>query len=629
MERNTQKNGLVNLVVGLIIFIAALAATVYVKSFTAQVAVIFLGLSVLVALMGWFQMRLEENERLEKLELDELAHGRGDSTLFAARDSEVFPARRSREQFEKYFVPGFSVLLLVFESAAAWIMWRWAGQPLSGFVPEHSMPALSLFAIFALVLFLVGRFSVTMVRLENSRLLRGSSSFLLAGAYVCMFTAVVIAGVEFKLAWADLWGARILCLLLALIAVEQLLTLLLEIYRPRIKGKIGRPLYYGRLVGLLAQPESLFTTAAQALDYQFGFKVSETWFYQLLQKNLLLLLLVQLAVLALSTCFVFVSPGEEAVLEHFGKRLPDPLLPGAHLKLPWPWDIAYHYQTERIQSLYVGFTPTEGKESRVILWSVPHDQEENFLVGGSQQTGVEKLEGDTNSIVKTPAVGLISVSIPVQYQITNVIDWAYYNSDPTNVLSEVASEQVVRFLAGEDLNQIMSAGRFEGGNYLRDQIQAAADERHLGAKITFVGLQDIHPPTKVAKDYESVIGARQTRLASNLLAQAEAVITNDTAVALAFSTNSAAESAKVQLETSAFARAALFTNQIPAFAAAPSVYKQRIYYQAFAQSTADARKYLLLVTNTHNVLIYNLEESIRSDLLLNNLKVPTPNETKP
>jgi len=85
----------------------------------------------------------------------------------------------------------------------------------------------------------------------------------------------------------------------------------------------------------------------------------------------------------------------------------------------------------------------------------------------------------------------------------------------------------------------------------------------------------------------------------------------------------------VQLETSAFARAALFTNQIPAFAAAPSVYKQRIYYQAFAQSTADARKYLLLVTNTHNVLIYNLEESIRSDLLLNNLKVPTPNETKP
>ena len=73
------------------------------------------------------------------------------------------------------------------------------------------------------------------------------------------------------------------------------------------------------LVGLLAQPESLFTTAAQTLDYQFGFKVSETWFFQLLKKILSALLLVQLAVLMLSTCVVFVDAGEQAVLEHFGK----------------------------------------------------------------------------------------------------------------------------------------------------------------------------------------------------------------------------------------------------------------------------------------------------------------------
>ena len=173
----------------------------------------------------------------------------------------------------------------------------------------------------------------------------------------------------------------------------------------------------------------------------------------------------------------------------------------------------------------------------------------------------------------------------------------------------------------------MSAGRFEAADQLRDRIQASADQHHLGAKITFVGLQDIHPPTKVAKDYEGVIGAKQTRLASNLVARAEAVITNDIAQAQAFSTNSAAESARVQLETSAFARAALFTNQLPAFAAAPSVYKQRIYFQAFAEATENSRKYLLLTTNTHDVLIYNLEESIRSDLI--NLKVPTPNDSKP
>ena len=121
-------------------------------------------------------------------------------------------------------------------------------------------------------------------------------------------------------------------------AAEILVTLLLEIYRPRVKGKVARPLYDSRLVGLLAQPESLFTTAAQTLDYQFGFKVSETWFFQLLKKNLPVLLLAQLAVLLLSTCVVFVDAGEQAVLEHFGKPVRGRLTPGAHFKLPWPAD---------------------------------------------------------------------------------------------------------------------------------------------------------------------------------------------------------------------------------------------------------------------------------------------------
>jgi hypothetical protein len=98
--------------------------------------------------------------------------------------------------------------------------------------------------------------------------------------------------------------------LLGLMAAEMLVTLLLEIYRPRVKGKVARPLYDSRVVGLLAQPESLFTTAAQTLDYQFGFKVSETWFFQLLQKNLPCCWCWRnWRCCSLSTCVVFVDAG--------------------------------------------------------------------------------------------------------------------------------------------------------------------------------------------------------------------------------------------------------------------------------------------------------------------------------
>ncbi len=620
MERNVQKNGLVNLAAAVVIFLATFAVTSYVNSLAGQACAVFLGLGVLVTFAGWFQMRLEDNERLERLEVEELARARGETTLFAARDAEMFPAQRARAQFERFFVPGLGALLFVLEAGGAWLLWGWTAKTDNAIVPDRAMASLSLFGIFALLLFLLGRFSVTIARLENHRLLRPGASFLLAGAYICFVTALGIAGARAELPKADFCIARALCVLLGLMAVEMLVTLLLEIYRPRVKGKIARPLYESRLVGLLAQPESLFTTAAQALDYQFGFKVSETWIFQLLQKNLPLLLLAQLAALFLSTCVVFVAAGERAVLERFGRPVAV-LTPGAHLKWPWPADKIYRHRTEQIQTFIIGYQPDAASEAaNTILWSVSHGKEDNFLVGNRAPDTIKNEGADASDTLKAPPVSLIAVSIPVQFQITNVMAWAYTNADPAGLLQDLATRAVVHYLAGVDLNDVMSHLRQEAAQTLRDQIQAAADTARLGAKITFVGLQDIHPPTPVAADYEKVVGAEQTKLAAILQAQAEAIRTNALAGARAFTTTNEADALRQRLEVSAFARAALFTNQIPAFDAAPSVYRQRAYFQTFAAATANARKYILLVTNTSDVLIFNLEDRIREDLL--NLNVP-------
>jgi modulator of FtsH protease HflK len=621
MERNVQKNGLVNLVAAVLIFIAIFAAASYVNSQAGLACAIFLGLGVLVTFAGWFQMRLEENERLEKLEVEELARARGESTLFETKAGEVFPAQRARVQFEKYLVPVFGTLLFLLEAAGAWLLCRGLAKTDSVIVSDRAMAALSLFGIFALLLFLLGRFSVTIARLEDHRLLRPGASFLLAGAYLCFVTALGIAGVQAEFPRLDFYVARALGVLLGLMAAEMLVTLLLEIYRPRVKGKVARPLYESRLVGLLAQPENLFTTAAQALDYQFGFKVSETWFFQLLQKNLPLLLVAQFAALLLSTGVVFIEPGEQAVLERFGRRVAV-LEPGAHLKLPWPADRIYRYQTEQIQSFAVGYTPDpESEKMNTILWSVSHTREENFLVANREPVTIQNDNAGAGEALKAPPVSLITVSIPVQFQITNVVDWAYQNADPAGLLQDLATRAVLHYLAGVDLNEVMSRARLEAAQELRDRIQSAAVRHQLGVKIVFVGLQDIHPPVKVAADYENVVGAEQTKLAAILNAQADAIRTNALAGARAFTTTNVADALRQRLAVSAYARAALFTNQIPAYAAAPSVYRQRAYFQAFADATAGARKYILLATNTADVVIFNLEDKIRQDLL-DNLSVP-------
>ena len=616
MERNIQKNGLVNLAVAVLIFLAGFGVTVFAGSLAGQAAAIFLGLGVIVAGISWFQMRLEENERAEKLELDELARSRGQS-LFESKDGGSFPAQNARLQFEKYFVPGFAVLILLLEAGGAWLLWNWSGKNPAVLNAANATATLSLFAIFALLLFLIGRFSVTIARLENHRLLRPGASFLLAGAYVCALTALGIAGVEAKFPRADFWVARGLCGLLSLMAVENLLTLLLEIYRPRIKGKIARPLYESRVVGIFAQPESLFTTAAQTLDYQFGFKVSETWFFQAAQKNLAALLLIQFAALILSTTIVFVDVGEQAVLEHFGKPVAT-LNPGAHFKLPWPADKIYRFRTEQIQSFAVGYTPdAQSEAANTVLWTVSHNKEENFLVASRALITVATASSGTNNATKSPAVGLITVSIPIQFQITNVTEWVYKNDEPEALLQNLATREVTHYLAGVDLNEVLSQGRLQAADDLRERIQASANARALGAKIIFVGLQDIHPPTAgdVAATYEKVVGAQQTRLAKVRDAEAAAIRLGAISGAQAFLVTNVADARRVQLITSKLAQAALFTNQIPAFEAAPSVYRQRLYLQSFAAATKNARKYVLLVTNTQDVVIFDLQDKIRDDLL--------------
>ncbi|MGH7952908.1 MAG: SPFH domain-containing protein [Limisphaerales bacterium] len=617
MERNVQKNGFVNLLAAVVIFTGAFVVTCYVNSLAGRAASIFLGVTALVTFASWFQMRLAENERLEKLEVEELARAKGESALFESRDAELFPARRAREQFDKFFVPGFCVLLLLLEAGGAYLLWRWTGKITNAVTPERAMPALALFAIFALALFLIGRFSVTIARLENLRLLRPSAGFLLLGAYVCFVTAAGVAGIKFEFPRLDFYVARALAVLLGLMAVETFVALLLEIYRPRLHGKIGRPLYDSRFVGVLGQPESLVTTAAHALDYQFGFNVSETWFFKLLQKTFAVLLLAQFAVLFLSTTIVFIDPGEQAVLERFGRLLPDSVLnPGAHLKWPWPIDKVYRYRTDQIRTFDVGFTPdAQSEKEQTILWSVAHTKENNFLVGNLEPGTVTNESANAIDLLKAPPVGLIAISIPVQFQITNVLDWAYNNADPTNLLQDIAAQDVVHYLAGADMNAVLSHTRLEAARQLGREIQSDANQHRLGAKIIFVGVQDIHPPVKVAADYEKVVAATQQRIAATNTAAANAIQTNALAGAAAFADVNQAEALQKQTVLGAFARAGLFTNQIVAYEAAPSVYRQRAYYQMFPEATANARKYVLLTTNTHDVIVFDLQDKISEDLL--------------
>lgn len=611
MEKAHHKIGLINWIVLLLATIVAVALSRFTNSASSLAAAFIFGTGFFIAIISYFQMRLEERERLEKLEFDELVKSKSSESLFTTQ-ADTFPAKRSREQFERFFIPGFAVLLVLAQAALIW--WDWRNlRTLIPLVEGRAPIAVSIFGLFALLLFLFGKYSASLARLEKQRLLRPTASYLLLSAYLCALTALAIGLVTWgNIDKADAIAARIFVVLLGLIAFELVVGLILEMYRPRSRGKSERLVYESRVAGLLGQPEDVFSTAAHALDYQFGFKVSETWFYRFLQKALAWIIVAQVVILLFSTCFVFIGIGEQGLQERFGRLISEkPLGPGLHFKLPWPIDQVQRVSTTEVQSFNIGFVPDPNLEKeKTVLWTRPHYKEEfNLLVASSEHISTNQAGQQT-----VPA-NLLTVSIPVQYQVSDAKAWAYNHADAGGLLEELATREVVQYLVGVDLIEIMSSGRLKAAQELRERIQARADELKIGAKILFVGLQDIHPPVKVAEDFQKVVGAIQEREATILKAQGYAARVVPEARAEAQRRVRDAESYRLTRVAAAQARSAQFTNQITAFMASPTIYPKRLYLQTFSQAVTNVRKYIIAPTNTDDVFQINLEDKIRPDLL--------------
>ncbi|GAI54786.1 unnamed protein product, partial [marine sediment metagenome] len=148
------------------------------------------------------------------------------------------------------------------------------------------------------------------------------------------------------------------------------------------------------------EPGGILHTAASAIDYQFGFKISQTWFYKLLEKAIVPLILFAAAALYFLSCIVVVGPDEQAIIEHFGNPVKGAdgvkigvkiYEPGLSLKWPWPIDKIYKYPTKRIMELAIGYKPkidpqTGMPEREPKLWGTQHYEEEYKLLVASRQS---------------------------------------------------------------------------------------------------------------------------------------------------------------------------------------------------------------------------------------------------
>ena len=638
MEQKNSKNlGLINSLVLLVVTIGtlllALKTDSTIDSTVGLAGAVLLGIGTLIGFFSFIQSHLMDRERVEALEMQELDRTRGNESLFAGAAEDAYPARNARRQFEKWVVPAFSVLVLLGQALGLWWIYGELGEWTAP-TPDGALMSIMFSALFMIVLFMMGKYSAGLARMDGQELLRPVANYMLLGSVVS--TAVVIAQAASYFgspAW-DKGITWVVLIVLAVSALENLGTLVLEIYRPRIDDKKARLLYDSRLIGLLGQPGGLISTAAHALDYQFGFKVSETWFYKYLEQKLALIIAIQVVVLFLSSSFVVIQPNEEAFLERFGKRAAH-LGPGFSLKLPWPIDKVYRYKTSEIQRFVLGVLdqneevkPNTGapEDVEVLLWTTQHnhgsskDPEQNYnMIVASSDVLLDAAASDTVPL------NLLTVSIPVQYRISNLTNWVYKTDNAGSLLQKLSMREVTRYLIGVDINELMGPGRTKAQEDLKKAIQQQADISELGAEIVFVGLQDIHPPVGkneqskatggVAESYEKVNVARLHSETNRLGALQYKAGKVPMARGLAAELVANARFESMHKVTLAQAEAERFSHQMAAFNAAPSVYTTRSKLETFVEATRGARKYILSNSDNNDIINLELQDKLRSDLL--------------
>ncbi len=631
---------------------------------------------ILAGTLIWVVISLQMHQRSlaeqEKLDMSRLADQDTATKIFQTEGekAEMFAtAQRRLEFFEKWFMPIFSVIIAAYEIAM--------GFYLFGSIPtfetvdaQQPLVCAMVMGAIAFVTFLVSRYCTGMSQQNVWKPLRAGGSLMLAVAILAFSLSIGLALWNFQIFIVNRIIIYITPILMIILGAETSLNVVLDIYRPRMEGIYSRSAFDSRLLGLINEPGGFFHTVAAAIDYQFGFKVSQTWFYKLLEKAIIPLVLFASLVLYLFSCIVVINPDEQAVVERFGNPLTHDgqkriLQPGFNFKWPYPFDRVYIYPTKKVWDLNIGFVPKidedTGEEIRSpLLWGKEHYEEEHDVLVASEQSGTADTEGAV-------PVSLLKANVPVQYRIKDVYSYVYNHRDPDVMLEAICYHELALFAASANVDfeseegldtSIVGAGRERAKKVLLQRIQQAADEAGLGIEIVFLGLQGIHPPPDVAPDYQNVVGAVQRKQAQILNADAErnriltslvgsvqeadnlyrlaeqyqqAKAANDekllTEIAQkidkAFSDaegdifKTLRESQSYAFEKSTLAKASgeRFADQIKAYQASKEYYKKNVRLTALEEALKDVRKYVVVADgNDEQVYIVDVQEKLTPSL---------------
>jgi modulator of FtsH protease HflK len=536
-KRATER-ALLGLALQLVLGVALLIYAILGKDHAAFTAALF----VLLGLVVWLSLAIvfdqHRRERIEAMEAESFAASdAAASSVFEEGAAELRLAAKRLKSLYRWFVPGVSVFI----GAALILLGLWRARTGSAFLDpdpfvEPILPRgwpIGLGVLAAFTGFVYARYVSGMAKQPVWANLRAGAAWAagtaLAGLAMVVGQFVDVAGPDVVLRYLQV----IIPVAMIVLGVETFLNFILDLYRPRLPGALPRPAFDSRLLGFVAAPDRIAKSISEAINYQVGFDVTSSWFYQLLSRSIVLLVIVAVVILWGLSSLAVVRPHQRGMLTRFGRVINADLGPGLHFKLPWPIErveiplyekkdlkgkvIARSRTTTGLRTLEAG-TPAPKEGNDAILWTTEHATDESYFIvrpgGLTAQTAAAVADDDG---AKAPEYGVVAVEVPLHFAVRDVeaFEKLAVPDQREWLLLGVARREVSRYVSTLTVDEVLDTDRAEMATELRRRIEKAfadINPKKNGqpvVEIISVGVSGVHPPRQVAFKFEQVIEARQ------------------------------------------------------------------------------------------------------------------------
>jgi len=560
---------------------------------------LLLTFAFLTTFIVWLRLRLQARAATEAWAKPE--HAARSQSLFGSDHAEAdpFSPQAALRRFETLALPLFTPLLMLLEAGAAVWLGRRLFAPMSA--PDATLPAAGLMAGQAFGLYLAGKYLQSLSAHPARRLLKEPATAILVACGFSLLIMLTSVAVHAGFPLADRLGGLLIAALLALLALEHAARSLGQLYRMRGKPP-GTP-YASSLLQRLSSPAAWFAPVTDTLDYQFGLQLTRSRNLTLISRAVFPFIALQLALLYLLSCFVFLGPGEQGLRERLGRpvRADQPLRSGLHLKWPWPFERILRFPSLRVQRMRIGVRADDGHDPDVILWTEPHFRMEHRWLVPAEVDAAADEEG------RGVPVSLLSIYMVVDYRISDLHRYAYQFSDAAQTLKQLAERSLMREVSARDLDELLSHGRRETAAAVHRRLQTAVEDLELGVEIEFVGLADIHPPMEVAEAFQSVVGAFEQRQSTVLTAEAYRNRRLPEARAEAAANHWEAEAYRFVRGVNAEAETQRFEQRLLVHRAAPLSYLPDYRLRVLERMLPDIRKFVIIPEAQREVLEWKYE----------------------